>query len=75
MYFDTINLFYPIPHSFVKKYFSSIAYHFVRELVAKNEWRTACLNTHLNPSDLCAKSLPSSEKRTQFTGYFLHYLD
>jgi len=63
------------PHSVLKKKSSSIAYHFVREGVAKNEWRTTYLNTHLNPSDMCTKSLPSGEKRTRFTGYFLHYLD
>ena len=63
------------PHSVLKKKSSSIAYHFVREGVAKNEWRTTYLNTHLNPSDMCTKSLPGGEKRTRFTGYFLHYLD
>jgi hypothetical protein len=63
------------PHSVLKKKSSSIAYHFVREGVAKNEWRTTYLNTHLNPADLCTKSLPGGEKRTRFTGYFLHYLD
>ena len=63
------------PHLVLKKKSSSIAYHFVREGVAKNEWRTAYLNTHLNPSDMCTKSLPSGEKRTHFTSYILHYLD
>jgi hypothetical protein len=63
------------PHSVLKKKSSSIACQFVREGVAKNEWRTIYLNTHLNPADLCTKSLPGGEKRTRFTGYFLHYLD
>ena len=63
------------PHSVLKKKSSSIAYHFVREGVAKDEWRATYLNTHLNPSDILTKSLPSGEKRTQFTSYFLHYLD
>ena len=63
------------PHSVLKKKSSSIAYHFVREGTAKNEWRTTYLNTHLNPSDMCTKSLPGSEKRTRFTSYFLHYFD
>ena len=54
------------PHSFLKKNSSSIAYHFVREGVAKNEWRTAFLNKCLNTSDMCTKSLP---------GVFLHCLD
>ena len=63
------------PHSTLKKKSASIAFHFVREGVAKNEWRTTYLNTHLNPADMCTKSLPGGEKRSRFTGYFLHYLD
>jgi Reverse transcriptase (RNA-dependent DNA polymerase). len=62
------------PHSILRKKSASIAYHFVREGVAKDEWRTTYLNTHLNPSDLMTKSLPGGEKRTRFTAYFLHYL-
>ena len=62
------------PHSVLKKKSSSIAYHFVREGVAKDEWRSTYLNTHLNPSDMLTKSLPGGEKRTLFTSYFLHYL-
>ena len=38
------------PHSVLKKKSSSIMYHFVREGVAKNEWQTTYLNTHLSPS-------------------------
>jgi hypothetical protein len=62
------------PHYILRKKSASIAYHFVREGVAKDEWRTTYLNTHLNPSDLMTKSLPGGEKRTRFTAYFLHYL-
>ena len=63
------------PHSTLNKKSSSIAYHFVREAVAKDEWRTTYLNKNLNPSDILTKSLPSGEKRTRFTSYFLHYVD
>ena len=63
------------PHSMLKKKSSSIAYHFVREGVAKDEWRTTYLNTNLNPADILTKSLPSGEKRSRFTSYFLHYLE
>ena len=45
------------PHSTLKKKSSSIAYHFVREGLAKNEWRTTYLNTNLNPSDILTKSI------------------
>ena len=62
------------PHSVLKKKSNSIAYHFVREGVAKNEWRTTYLSTHLNPSDMLTKSLPGGEKRARFTSYLLHYL-
>ena len=63
------------PHSTLKKKSSSIAFHFVREGVAKNEWLTTYLNTHHNPSDLLTKSLPGGEKRGRFTSFLLHYLD
>ena len=62
------------PHSVLKKKSSSIAYHFVREGCAKNEWLTAYLNTNHNPSDMLTKSLAGGEKRTRFTSYFLHYV-
>ena len=62
------------PHSTLKKKSSSIAYHFVREGVAKDEWRTTYLNTHFNPSDMLTKSLPGGEKRTRFTSYVLYYV-
>ena len=63
-----------IPHSTLKKKSSSIAFHFVREGVSKDEWRTTYLNTTLNPADMFTKSLPGGEKRSRFTSYFLHYL-
>ena len=62
------------PHSKLKKKSSSIAYHFVREGVAKNEWLTTYLNTDLNPSDMLTKSLPGGIKRTRFTTFILHYI-
>jgi hypothetical protein len=51
-----------IPDSTLKKKSQSIAYHFVREGVARDEWRTAYVNTHENPADLLTKPLPSREK-------------
>ena len=63
-----------IPHSSLKKKSSSIAFHFVREGVARSEWRTAYLNTHYNPADMLTKSLPGGEKRNRFTSYVLHYI-
>ena len=63
------------PHSKLKKKSSSIAFHFVREGVARGEWRATYLNTDLNPSDMLNKSLPAGNKRTRFTGQVLHYVD
>ena len=63
-----------LPHSKLKKKSSSITFHFVRECVAKTEWKTTYLNTHLNPSDMLTKSLPGGEKRTRFTSFVLHYI-
>ena len=63
------------PHSKLKNKSSSIAFHFVREGVAKTEWKTTYINTLLNPSDMLTKSLPGGEKRTRFTTYVLHYTE
>ena len=55
-----------IPDSTLKKKSQSIAYHFVREGVIRDEWQTAYMNTHENPADLSTKSLPAGEKRKSF---------
>ena len=63
-----------IPDSTLKKKSQSIAYHFVREGCARDEWRTTYVNTHLNPADLLTKPLPSGEKQTSFVRMILHYI-
>ena len=63
-----------LPDSTLKKKSLSIAYHFVREGACKDEWRTAYINTHLNPADLLTKPLPGSEKRMNFVRMVLHHL-
>jgi hypothetical protein len=56
-----------IPDSTLKKKSQSIAYHFVREGAARDEWRTRTdVNTHGNEGDLLTKLLPSGEKRKGF---------
>ena len=52
-----------VPDSTLKKKSNSIAYHFVREGVARDEWRTAYVNTKDNPSDIATKVLPKGEDR------------
>lgn len=63
-----------VPESILKKKSQSIAYHFVREGCARDEWRTAYVNTHLNPADLLTKTLPYGEKRRGFVRMILHHL-
>ena len=52
-----------LPESTLKKKSNSIAYHFVREGTARDEWRIAYVNTHFNPSDIMTKAVPGGEKR------------
>ena len=63
-----------IPDSTLKKKSQSIAYHFVREGSARNEWRTTYINTNDNDSDLLTKVLPYGEKRRRFCRNLLHHL-
>ena len=63
-----------IPDSTLKKKNASIAYHFVREGVARDMWRTAYVNTHDNEADLLTKLLPSGEKRKGFVRSLLHHV-
>ena len=63
-----------MPHSMLKKKSNSIAYHFVREGSARDEWRTTYINTHENRSDILTKPLSFGAKRTKFCGMLLHHL-
>ena len=62
------------PHSKLKKKSSSVASRFVREGVAKGEWKTTYLHTDSNPSDMLTKSLLGGDKITIFTSKALHYV-
>ena len=63
-----------IPDSTLKKKSQSIAYHFVREGVARDEWRTTYVNTYKNEADLLTKLLPSGQKRKGFVMRLLHHI-
>jgi hypothetical protein len=63
-----------IPDSTLKKKSQSIAYHFVREGAARDEWRTAYVNTHDNEADLLTKVLPAGKKRKGFVRSLLHHI-
>ena len=63
-----------ITDSTLKKKSQSIAYHFVGEGVARDEWRTPYVNTHDNEADLLTKQLPHGEKRKGFVSKLLHHI-
>ena len=52
-----------VPDSTLKKKSSSVAYHFVREGVSRDEWRTSYIKTMENPSDILTKPLPAGINR------------
>ena len=52
-----------VPESSLKKKSSSVAYHFVREGVSTDEWRTTYIKSSENPSDILTKSLQSGLNR------------
>ena len=51
------------PGSTLKKKSSGVAYHFVREGVSSDQWRTTYINTKLNPADLFTKLLKAGSDR------------
>ena len=63
-----------IPDSTLKKKSQSIAYHFVHEGSARDEWRTTYINTHENEVDLLTKLLPNGKKRCRFVMDLLHHI-
>ena len=65
VYGDNKSVLYnsTLPESTLKKKSNSIAYHYVRDGTARDEWRLAYVNTHTNPSDIMTKAVPGGEKR------------
>ena len=63
-----------IPESTLKKKMQSIAYYFVREGSARDEWQTAYIKMHENVADMLTKPLPYGEKRWKFARMLLHHL-
>ena len=62
------------PTSVLKKKSCSIAYHYVRDGCAKDEWRVTYVNTNDNVADLLTKPLPNGEKRIKFVQMLLHHV-
>ena len=63
-----------IPDSVLKKKSQSLAYHYVREGCARNEWLTTYISTNENMADLLTKPLPFGEKRKGFVRNLLHHI-
>jgi hypothetical protein len=59
------------PGSTLKKKSNAIAYHFVHEGYARDEWRTTYINTDKNVADLLTKPL-AGPKQTKFVRMLLH---
>ena len=62
-----------LPQSTLKKKCLAIAFHFVREGCARDEWRTTYINTHFNLADLMTKPL-AGDKRWGFVRMLLHHI-
>ena len=52
----------------------SIAYHFVRKGVARDERRKEYVSTHDNPADLRTKIIPMIDKRRGFVLMLHHHM-
>ena len=52
-----------------------MAFHYVPEGSALDEWRTTYINTHEHIADLLTKNLPSGSKREKFCQTLLHFLN
>ena len=63
-----------MPDITLKKKTNYICYHLIREGAARDEWRTAYVNTHDNEEDLLTKLLPSGEKCRGFVRRLLHHI-
>ena len=61
------------PGSTLKKKSNAIAYHFVREGVARDEWRTAYVCSDENVADMLTKPL-SGPKRVKFVRMMLQHI-
>ena len=66
--FNTTN-----PQSTLKKKSNAIAYHFVREGVARDEWRTAYVYSDDNVADMLTKPL-SGSKQVKFVWMILQHI-
>ena len=62
------------PGSTLKKKCAAVAYHLVREGVARGEWITAWISTHENIADLLTKPMSAGAKRNGFVKKILQHI-
>ena len=60
------------PDSVLKKKSNSIAYHYVREGCAADEWRTSYCRTTWNPADLLTKCLSHGDNRKRKIRFLMY---
>lgn len=60
-----------VPDSTLKKKSCAVAYHYVREGVARDEWRTGYVNTKVNGSDILTKTVKCKQERQNKVKMFL----
>ena len=65
----TINT--TIPESVLRKKNYSLAYHFIRQGVARGEWMITYIRSEDNCSDTLTKTIPSGEKRMRLISHYL----
>ena len=63
-----------MPDSVLWKKSNSIAYHFIREGSAADEWRMSYIGTNDNIADMLTKPLSGGEKRQRFLGMVLNHV-
>ena len=56
----------------MKKKSNSIAYHFVREGIARNEWRFDYVKSYNNPADILASSRRGGQDRRKKVSMILY---
>ena len=62
------------PDSRLKKKSNSVAYHFIREGTARDEWRFCYIESKDNPSDLATKILPDGGPRKTHVQNLLRWI-
>ena len=62
------------PESTLKKKSSSLACHLIREGVAMDDWRTACVNANDNEVDILTKVFPFGENMHKFVRKVLMHI-